>query len=149
MFFVRKIKNENVLKITFISVATLVFLALISFVIFVPGYDLKLWHKILISSLSGGLFILLVVSLFLMNKYFKKRYGEIFSPFKLAFVCLICEFLLMLFLNSLVKTITFEVNYWVIFYAQLIVFFVDVPLNAFVVELLLLLTMKLKGNYLD
>ena len=97
-------------------------------------------------SIAFVLMVATVISIFFINKFYKKRYGEIFSPYKIAFVCLISEVLVMLFLNSLVKTITFEVNYWVIFFAQLVVFFIDVPLNTFVVEGLLLITQRLNNR---
>ena len=146
---VKRIKNKYVPIITFLGASVLVYAALVIFIFLVPtifdNYSFELWHRILIVSIAFVLMIGTVISIFFINKFYQKRYGEIFSPYKIAFVCLISEILVMLFLNSLVKTVTFEVNYWVIFFAQLVVFFIDVPLNTFVVEGLLLITQKI--NY--
>lgn len=148
-WLVKKIKRQQISLICLGSAMILLFVTLCIFMFVSPiisaNYSFELYHKFII---LGAAFILLsatIVGLIFINKYFVKRYGENFSVYKIAFVCLISEVLLMLILNSFVKTITFEVNYWIIFFAQAIVFFVDVPLNTFVVTLLLALITKFKG----
>lgn len=147
---IKRIKNRFIPIITFLVSSVLVYAALVIFIFLVPSifanYSFETWHRILIVSIAFVLMVGTIVSIFFINKFYQRRYGEIFSPYKIAFVCLVSEILVMLFLNSLVKTITFEVNYWVIFFAQLVVFFIDVPLNTFVVEGLLLLTQKLSNR---
>lgn len=147
---IKRINNRFVPIITFLASSVLLYALLVIFIFLVPSifenYSFENWHRILIVSIAFVLLVATVISIFFINKFYKKRYGEIFSPYKIAFVCLISEILVMLLLNSLVKTITFEVNYWVIFFAQLVVFFIDVPLNTFVVEGLLLITQRLNNR---
>lgn len=152
LYLVKRIKNEEILRFLFIIISVLIGIAIELFIFFVPqiqsGYDFKAGIKIAIIVVSSVLMIVDIILIHLFNMFFRKKYGQVFSPFKIAFVCLISELVLMLFLNSLVKTITFEVNYWIIFFAQLLVFFIDVPLNTFVCEFLILLVARIKGQSL-
>lgn len=146
----KRVKNYRIPMICTIIAAILIFAALVYFIFFSTlisdNYNFEIYHKWIIISIAFVLLVGTIISLFFINRYYVKKYGEIYSPYKIAFVCLLNEFLLMLILNSFVKTITFEVNYWIIFFAQAIVFFIDVPLNTFVVEGLLLLMQKIKPN---
>lgn len=151
LYFLIKRINVRFLEISLVGGASvLVFGALVYFIFFSPtitsNYSFELWHKILIVSIAFVLFSATIILLFVIERYYKRKYGELASPFKIAFVVLVSEVLLMLLLNSFVKTFTFEVNFWIIFFAQAIVFFMDVPLNTFVVEGLLLLTYRLKNK---
>lgn len=146
----KRVKNYRIPLICTIIAAVLIFAALVYFIFFSSliseNYNFEIYHKWIIVSIVFALLVGTIISLFFINRYYVKKYGEIYSPYKIAFVCLVSDFLLMLILNSFVKTITFEVNYWIIFFAQAIVFFIDVPLNTFVVEGLLLLLQKIKPN---
>ena len=146
----KRVKNYRIPLICMIIAAILIFAAVVYFIFFSSlissNYNFEIYHKWIIVSIAFVLLVGTIISLFFINRYYVKKYGEIYSPYKIAFVCLVSEFLLMLILNSFVKTITFEVNYWIIFFAQAIVFFIDVPLNTFVVEGLLLLIQKIKPN---
>lgn len=151
LYFLVKKLQVRFLEIGLVGgVSILVFLALVYFIFFSPtiaaNYSFELWHKILIVSIAFVLLMATVILLFVIERYYKKKYGELASPFKVAFVVLVSEVLLMLLLNSFVKTFTFGVNFWIIFFAQAIVFFIDVPLNTFVVEGLLLLTYRIKNR---
>lgn len=151
LYFLVKKLQVRFLEIGLVGgVSILVFLALVYFIFFSPtiaaNYSFELLHKILIVSIAFVLLITTTILLFAIERYYKKKYGELASPFKVAFVCLVSEVLLMLLLNSFVKTFTFGVNFWIIFFAQAIVFFIDVPLNTFVVEGLLLLTYRIKNK---
>ena len=149
-FLIKRVKNEHISLICLGIASILVFLTLIYFIFFskivAENYNFETYIKWIIVSIAFVLLAANIILLFFINRYFKKKYGEdIVLPYNIAFVSFISELVLMLFLNSLVKTVTFEVNYWVIFFAQAIVFFIDIPLNTFVVEGLLLLTKKIKG----
>lgn len=143
---IKMVKNQRIANIFVVIAAFLLVLAVGYFLFFSPlietNYTLEIYQKWLIFSLAIVLFIATIISIFFINKHFVKKYGEIFSPYKIAFVAILSELLVLLFLNSLVKSITFEVDYFVIFFAQAIVFFIDVPLNTFVVEGLLILATK-------
>lgn len=112
-------------------------------------YEFDTLSKTLILSISFILMIAMGISLFFVNKQFQKKVLEhpnLPSPYEIAFVSLICEFILMLIVGSLVKSFMYEVDFLFIFFAQCIVFFIDVPLNTFVVSYLLLLYSKVNSN---
>lgn len=148
-WLVKKIKNLQISFICLGSAMILLFALLVVLMFVSPiidaNYNFELYQKFIIVGVAFLLLAATLIGLIFVNRYFVKRYGQNFSIYKIAFVCLISEVLLMLILNSFVKTITFEVNYWIIFFTQAIVFFVDVPLNTFVVTLLLALLAKYKG----
>lgn len=145
---VKRIKKPQISAICMISAAILVFAVVIYFIFFngiiLKEYSFETYQKWLI--VSGAFLLLLgtVVAIFFIDKHFKKKYVANNITFNIAFICFIVEVLIMLLLNSFVKTFTFEVNFWIIFFAQTIVLFVDVPLNTFVVEGLLMLVNKTK-----
>lgn len=147
-WIVKKIKKPQISGICMTSAGILIFATATYLFFFNPiileNYEFELWLKILIISLIFVLFVGTTIAIFFIDKYFNNKYSNNHNTFNIAFVCFISELLLMLLLNSLVKTITFEVNFWIIFFAQAIVFFVDVPLNTFVVEGLLFLVSKSK-----
>ena len=94
-----------------------------------------LYQRILIIAISFVLLAATGVLIYFINKRFKKN-NDI-SVMNVAFVSLISEILIMLILNSIVKSIFFEIDFLVIFFFQAIVFFIDVPLNTFVVSYLI------------
>ena len=147
-FVVKRIKNSNIPLLSLVSAGILVYALLVLFIFINPAilsnYNFSFTQKIIIVAVTFVLMIATLIVLIFINNYFVKKYGEDLSPYKIAFVCLISETLLMLFLNSLVKTVTFGVDFWVIFFAQAIVFFIDIPLNTFVATGLLLLTKKIR-----
>ena len=151
-WLIKRIKNPHIPFICLISASILMFGALVYFIFFsstiAANYSFEMFHKIIIVSVAFVLLVATIIALFFINRFFVKRYGDFYCPYKVAFVCLVSEVLLMLILNSFVKTITFQVNYWIIFFAQAIVFFINVPLNTFVVQGLLILTSKIKGQAL-
>lgn len=151
-WLIKRIKNPHIPFICLISASILMFGALVYFIFFssiiAANYNFELYHKIIIVSVAFVLLVATIIALFFINRFFVKRYGDFYCPYKVAFVCLVSEVLLMLVLNSFVKTITFQVNYWIIFFAQAIVFFINVPLNTFVVQGLLILTSRIKGQAL-
>ena len=145
---IKRVKSPQIENICLISAAILIFAAVVYLMFLSPtiaaNYSFETYQKWLIVSGAFVLLVATIISIYFINKYYVKKYGEIFSPYKIAFIVTVSEILLMLLLNSLVKTVTFEVDFWIIFFAQAIVFFVDVPLNTFVVEGLLILANKIK-----
>ena len=108
-----------------------------SIILFGKTYEFLSWHKILIISLSWLLSALTVVVIFFTDKHLIKKYGEdVASVYPIAVASIIVEFVVMLILNTIVKMIFFEVDFLFVFFAQAIVFFVDIPLNTFFVSLL-------------
>lgn len=142
----KKIKKPQISAICLISAAILVFVAVVYLIFFnsfiAANYSFDLWMKWLIVSLAFALLVGTVIVIFFIDKHFKKKNIAENQTFNIAFACFVVEVLVLLLLNSFVKTFTFEVNFWIIFFAQAIVLFVDVPLNTFVVQGLLILIGK-------
>ena len=150
-YLVKNIKNN---KITAIFMFFFMFALWIFVFVFLLTHDqisvmgkeyiFELWHKWLIIGLSFVLSILTSVAIYFTNKMMERKFGdEDIKTYSVAICCLICEVILMLILNSIVKMFVFEVDFLFVFFAQAVVFFIDVPLNTFVVTYLLLLTKKL------
>lgn len=144
---IKFIKNQRIANILMIIAAFILVFVVGYFLFFSKlietNYHLEMYQKWLFFSLSTLLVIATIIGVFFINKYYVKRYGQIHSPYKIAFVSILSELIVLLFLNSFVKAYTFNVDYFVIFFAQAIVFFIDVPLNTFVVSGLLLLANKI------
>ncbi len=132
------IKNE---KASFIGVVAIL-AALYAFVLIyglTQDLGLKTYIKIII---FVSVFVLLAgtaVGLFFINR--KMKDGVV--PVNIvAMTVLLSEILVMLIANSIVKSIFFEVNFFVVFFSASIVFFIDIPLNTVVVSYLLKLANK-------
>lgn len=125
-----------ILGYLFIFVTIFIFLNS-EIVLFKKTYTFLLWHKFLISGLSLLLSIGTILAVFYTNKSLEKKYGEDeVHTYPIAVAVIIDELLVMLILNSIVKTLYFEVDFLFIFFSQAIVFFINIPLNTFVVALL-------------
>ena len=140
----KRIKKNNVnfsiistiLGSLFVFVTIFIFLNS-EIILFKKTYTFLLWHKFLISGLSLLFSVGTILALYFTNKHFEKKYGEnIVQTYPIAIAAIVAEFFVMLLLNSLVKTIFFEVDYLFVFFSQAVVFFIDIPLNTFVVALL-------------
>lgn len=108
-----------------------------SIVLFGKTYEFLTWHKALIIVLSWVLSAGTIVALIFTNKHFVKKYGEdTVNVYPIAISATIIELVVMLILNTIVKVMFFEVDFLFVFFAQAVVFFIDIPLNTFVVSLL-------------
>lgn len=132
------IKNE---KTSFIGVVAIL-AALYAFVLIyglTQDLGLKTYIKIII---FVSVFVLLAgtaVGLFFINRKMK---DGVVPVNVVAMTVLLSEILVMLIANSIVKSIFFEVNFFVVFFSASIVFFIDIPLNTIVVSYLLKLANK-------
>lgn len=150
-YFVKNIKNK---KITAISMFSFMFALWVFILVFLMSHDqisvmgkeyiFEVWHKWLIIGLSFALSIATGLAIYFTNKMMEKKFNDDdIKTYSIAICCLICEVILMLILNSIVKTFVYEVDFLFVFFAQAVVFFIDVPLNTFVATYLLLLTKRL------
>lgn len=108
-------------------------------------YAFLWWEKLAIILSVLALSVTSLTALYFVNRHFAPRYKvlpELPSPYELAFVALVSEAVVMLFLNSLAKFYFFEVDFLLIFFAQAVVFFLDVPLNTLVLAGLFLIAGK-------
>lgn len=127
-----------------LSVFVLVFLLLNnSITLFGKEYIFEVWHKVLMITLSFVLTIGTCIAIYFTNKMMEKKFGEEnVNTYNIGLVCLIAEVSLMLILNSIVKCVFFEVDFLFVFFAQAVVFFIDIPLNTFIVAYLMLLSKR-------
>lgn len=150
-YFVKNIKNK---KITAISMFSFMLALWVFILVFLMSHDqisvmgkeyiFEVWHKWLIIGLSFALSIATGLAIYFTNKMMEKKFNDDdIKTYSIAICCLICEVILMLILNSIVKTFVYEVDFLFVFFAQAVVFFIDVPLNTFVATYLLLLTKRL------
>lgn len=141
---IRGIKNKPLLLTIMISlivaaiiVCTIFMVTHDSITLFSTTYEIQLYQKILIPSLlvllSGGLVLFMI----LFDKY-KKRENDLFSPIQIGFASLIIEIFVMVIFGSLMKGWAFGFNtYIVILITQIIILFINVPLNTILLTLLL------------
>ena len=143
----KKIKNEILMLVieggVFLGIITFVSLYLFlndNLQLYGATYTLLLWQKILISSLMLVLLSGLFVSSILFNKYYKKENLPI-TPISIMFSCFVIEISVMVIFGSLMKGFAFGFNtYPMILICQLIVMFINIPLNTWLIILLLRIT---------
>ena len=145
IFKVAKTVSKNSINFVIISVilgSLCVFVTIFmslnsSIVLFGKTYEFLTWHKALVISLSWVLSVATLVALFFTHKHFEKKYGQDeVHVYPIAVASVLVELVVMLILNTIVKVMFFEVDFLFIFFSQAVVFFIDIPLNTFVVSLL-------------
>ncbi len=103
-------------------------------------YSLLLWQKITIPCILFVLLSGLFISSILFNRKYKKDSLPI-SPISISFSCFIIELIVMVIFGSLMKGWAFGFKtYPMILLCQIIVMFVNVPLNTWLIILMLRLT---------
>ena len=103
-------------------------------------YTLELWQKILIPSLMFVLLCGLFVSSLLFERYYKKDQLPM-NPINISFACFVIELLVMILFGTLMKGLAFGFKtYPMILICQLVVMAVNVPLNTWLIILLLKVT---------
>lgn len=137
--FVKKLIGEKVIKVvapSFIVAALIGVLLAIwlapSLKLYGGTYVLEIWQKI---SITIGLVVLSATLLTFIFLYAKKN-TEI-NVFKVSFALLLIEIVIMVAFGTLMKGLAFGfATYPVILLSQIIVLFVNVPLNTVIISLL-------------
>ena len=103
-------------------------------------YTLALWQKITIPCVLFVLLSGLFVSSILFNRKYKKDSLPV-SPITISFSCFIIELFVMVIFGTLMKGWAFGFKtYPMILLCQIIVMFINVPLNTWLIILMLRLT---------
>lgn len=103
-------------------------------------YSLTLWQKIVIPCLLFVLLSGLFVSSILFSRKYQKQSLPI-SPIAISFSCFIIELLVMVIFGTLMKGWAFGFKtYPMILICQVVVMFINVPLNTWLIILMLRLT---------
>lgn len=148
-FIFRYIKNEKMVIIfegmTFLGIliGITLFLCLnTNLHLYSATYHLEVWQKILIPSLMFLLLAALFVTTIILNKELKNDELPM-NPINISFSCFVIELLIMVMFGTIMKGWAFGFNtYPMILICQLIVLFINVPLNTWLITLFLKLTKR-------
>ena len=143
----KNIKNPKVMLIiegvSFVAIIAAVALYVLlkpNLQLYGNSYSLVLWQKILIPSSLFVLFSALFVSSILFERHFKEETLPM-NPINISFSCFVIEVLVMVIFGTLMKGLAFGfATYPMILICQLIVMAVNVPLNTWLITLLLRIT---------
>lgn len=130
-FLLKKLKNPAFSAI-FFNVLMVLWTAVTLFAVwFYPQIDdLKL--KIIYSSVGVALSIGSSLGIFFISKYFKKKFPDYDDRFyRYAIICLVTEIVMMVFANSLVKSVTFDQPYLLMIELMALISFINIPLNTY------------------
>lgn len=137
--FVKKLIGEKVIKViapTFIGVALISVILTIwlapSLKLYGTTYSLELWQKI---SITSGLVVLTIALVVFILLYARKN-KEI-NVYQVSFSLLLIEIIVMVMFGTLMKGLAFGfATYPVILLCQIIVLFINIPLNTVLISLL-------------
>lgn len=151
IYFVKKIKNINVLRIityssmfAFLLLTSLYLIICDKAIVFENVYTIDLWIKILFPTLSLFLYITMVVVCELLYKKQKQSAVQIdINIFQLVFSCFILDVFIITLFGSLMKAIAFGLDlFLIILFCQVLTMFFNVTFNTIVLNLLLKVSKK-------
>lgn len=158
VFSLFKKVRSNKLSLIFIIAFMAICLTIVSIFLFLNNtltlfsktYDITLLMKILIPSLMLLLFVCLLLFIILYNRRVRANNENLpLYPAQTSFALIIVELVVMVIFGSLMKAIAFGFEtFWVILFSQLIIMFVNIPLNTIVITILVKVISKhfLKKN---
>ncbi len=137
--FVKRLISEKVIKAVLPSFVVLASLGVILPIWLAPElqlygstYVLELWQKI---SITAGLVVLSAILLVFIFVYARKN--QTINVYKVSFALLLIEITIMVMFGTLMKGLAFGfATYPVILLCQIIVLFVNVPLNTVIISLI-------------
>ena len=147
---VGKIKNTKTLLIielgTMLAITIGVTLFLLlnnSIQLYGVNYEFGSLQRILIPILTLILQGLLFVIIYFIDRHFKKR-GVKVSTYHISFAAFILEVTVMLIFGTIMKTWAFSsTTFLAIFFTQLLVLFINVPLNTFIISYIINVSNKI------
>lgn len=155
--FIKKIHSKKLMLTALISVVSMI-LIILSIYLFTNEtihlynkiYAPELWVKFLIMFLAVILFAGLIVFTILLSKK-KEKEGELpFNIYQLSLGMLIIEIIVMVIFGTLMKGWAFGfATYPAILICQLIVLFVNIPLNTVIITLFLKILTKMMPTVLN
>lgn len=138
---IKLIKNKKALLITEYSVYVLLFIGATLFLELYP--DIQLWERISFPIIIFALLIILIICNIFISKHFKKRNVENINVHTISFSCFVIELLIMIGFGSLMKGWAFGFSiYPIILICQILVAFVNIPLNTFLISYIMFFTRK-------
>ncbi|MBE6133773.1 MAG: ECF transporter S component [Erysipelotrichaceae bacterium] len=154
---IRQIKNKKVMFIvemlSFAAVLTAVTLFITlnnEITLYSSTYTIEIWQKIAIPLILFALLAALTICIIFTERYFKKRKdSQLFNAYQVSFACFIIELFVMILFGTLMKGFAFGFQtYPVILITQLMVGFINIPLNTFLISYIMIFA-KRKYNVQD
>lgn len=154
---IRQIKNKKVMFIvemlSFAAVLTAVTLFITlnnEITLYSSTYKVETWQKIAIPLILFALLAALTICIIFTERYFKKRKdSQLFNAYQVSFACFIIELFVMILFGTLMKGFAFGFQtYPVILITQLMVGFINIPLNTFLISYIMIFA-KRKYNVQD
>lgn len=107
-------------------------------------YQIELYQKIVIPLVLFSLFALLTIFLILTDKAIKKKNLDLkMNSYQISFALFILEMVVMVLFGSIMKAFAFGFQtYLVILISQIIVSFINIPLNTFLLSYIMYFTRK-------
>lgn len=106
-------------------------------------YEFNTLQRILIPILTLILQAILFVIIYFIDKHFKKKNVEV-STYHVSFAAFILEVTVMLIFGTIMKTWAFSsTTFLAIFFTQLLVLFINVPLNTFILSYIINISKKI------
>ena len=139
---VKLIKNKKALMVTEYSVFALLFVGATLFLELYP--DIIYWERIAFPIIIFCLFIVLIICNVFITKHFKKRnVDDLINVHTISFSCFLIELLIMIGFGTLMKGWAFGFSiYPIILICQILVAFVNIPLNTFLISYIMFFTRK-------
>lgn len=140
---VNKIKKERIMLIIEAGTFMAMYIGIVAFIwsqnsiaLYGQTYEFNLTSRLVVTIITFILLALLITIIVLISRHFKKK-GVDTSTYHISFASFILEISVMLIFGSIMKAWAFSSTLWsTIFFAQLIVSFINVPLNTFLLTYL-------------
>ena len=149
---IRLIKSKKLMAIIEYSTFAILYIVTVSYMwtqneitLYSSTYQIVLWQKITVTCVLLALLVVLVICLHFINKFFKKKEDPriILNPYQVSFSCFILEVVVMILFGTVMKGFAFGFQtYLVILITQIMVGFINVPLNTFLISYLMYLTKR-------
>ena len=151
-WFVKKLKSEKLcclielISLSLMAVGTSLFFILNDEVtLYSTTYSLQLWHKISIPIALFVLTCILVLSLFLMKKKITTDNANM-NIWQISFALFFLEIVIMVLFGSFMKSLAFNFNFFIIAICQLVVLFINIPMNTLLISTFMRLTNRFKND---
>ena len=146
----KKIKNTKVSMIVLIALllslavgSSLYFILNDQITLYSSTYVMETWVKIALPITIFALIGLLFVILLLLKK-FKVDQDLSINVWQISIASFLIEIIVMVLFGSLMKSWAFNFNFFVIAICQIVVLFINVPLNTFLISTFMRLTKRFK-----
>ena len=148
---IKLIRQYKTMKITLYYSFAILFLLVSIFIIshdeitlYKSTYNIELYQKILIPIILFILFAFLILFLILTDKAVKKKNLDLkMNSYQISFSLFILEMVIIVLFGSIMKASAFGFQtYLIILLSQIIVSFINIPLNTFLISYIMYFTRK-------